>query len=120
MDQATVDVKRFLRTLRQSPYRIERAIIFGSRARGDHLEESDLDLILVSGDFEGVFFTDRSSQVHRYWDGYLGLEVLCYTPGEFEKKRRRIGLVQDALREGIEVPMNGEGEENLEVGGITQ
>lgn len=114
MGRATVEVRRFLRRLRQSPYHIERAIIFGSRARGDHLEESDLDLILVSRDFKGVFFTDRSSQVHRYWDGDLGLEVLCYTPEEFEKKRRMIGLVQDAIREGIEIPVNGEGEESHE------
>ncbi|MFQ6058104.1 MAG: nucleotidyltransferase domain-containing protein [Anaerolineae bacterium] len=117
MDRETVEVRRFLSRLRQSPYHIERAIVFGSRARGDHLVDSDLDLILVSKDFEDVFFTDRSSQVHRYWDGDLGLEVLCYTPEEFEKKRRMIGLIQDAVREGVEIPVNGEGEESHEARG---
>jgi predicted nucleotidyltransferase len=31
-----------------------RVILFGSRARGDHLADSDIDLILVSRTFEGI------------------------------------------------------------------
>lgn len=34
--------------------RVEKAIFFGSRARDDWLESSDVDTILVSPDFEGV------------------------------------------------------------------
>lgn len=108
MGREADEVRRFLKRLKG--YDIEKAILFGSRARGDHLEESDLDLILVSKDFEGIFFTDRISKVYRFWDGDLSLEVLCYTPEEFEKKKGMIGLVQDAVREGIEIPTNGEDE----------
>ncbi|MFQ6016026.1 MAG: nucleotidyltransferase domain-containing protein [Anaerolineae bacterium] len=98
-------MRRFLKRIKG--YRIEKAIIFGSRARGDHLKESDLDLILVSKGFEGILFTDRISRVYRFWDGDFSLEVLCYTPEEFEKKKRMIGLVQDAVREGIEISLDG-------------
>ena len=85
--------------------RVERAILFGSRVRGDALLSSDLDLILVSPDFEGVFFTDRPMAVVDAWDfeGAPPLEVLCYTPEEFERKRARIGIVRTALEEGIAV-----------------
>ena len=84
-------------------YNIHEAIFFGSRARGDYLEHSDVDLIVVSDDFEGVFFPDRSTAMYRFWDGGLPLEVLCYTVKEFEKKKRMIGLVQDAVAEGVSV-----------------
>ena len=85
-----------------------RVILFGSRARGDALRTSDLDLIVVSRAFEGVAFTDRASMVLRVlWEEgvRLGVDVdlLCYTPGEFEAKVREIGVVSEAVRYGVEL-----------------
>jgi hypothetical protein len=31
------------------------------------------------------------------------LEVLCYTPQEFEKGKKQLGIIQEALKEGIEI-----------------
>ena len=78
-------------------------IFFGSRVRGDHLKSSDYDLIVVSKDFEGIFFTDRISKMYKYWKSENALEVFCYTPEEFEKKKRQIGIVRQAVEEGMEV-----------------
>lgn len=101
MDEETLaEVKRFLEMLeRECP--LERAILFGSRARGDHLHYSDVDLLLVSDAFEGIAFPNRPSKLYQYWEGELPLEILCYTPTEFDKKRQMIGLVRDAMKEGI-------------------
>ena len=33
-----------------------------------------------------------------------GLELLCYTPEEFEMRREELGLVQVACTEGFELP----------------
>jgi predicted nucleotidyltransferase len=85
-------------------FQIEKAIIFGSRIRGDYLENSDLDIILVSSDFSGIPFTDRMTRIYEFyshWKAPYSLEILCYTPEEFTRKKRMIGLVQDASREGI-------------------
>ncbi|CAB50264.1 nucleotidyltransferase domain-containing protein [Pyrococcus abyssi] len=79
-------------------------IFFGSRARGDYLKDSDYDIIIVSESFKGKHFTDRSSEVLRVlWkEGIVGdFEVLCYTPEEFERKKKAYGIVREALREGI-------------------
>lgn len=100
MGKEIAQVKMFLEKV-QRDFRIKRAILFGSRVRGDYLKHSDIDLILVSDDFEGVSFPDRSSKMYPYWKGDFPLEVLCYTVKEFEKKKEMIGLVQDALKEGI-------------------
>jgi hypothetical protein len=96
-------LERFLAGLRQ--FHLDRAILFGSCATGEWIEESDIDLILVSDDFEGVFFPDRTSLVHKYWPYRHGLDVLCYTRREFEKKRKMLGIVQTALEEGISLPI---------------
>ncbi len=100
--EVLAQVTRFLQAVGER-YRLQKAILFGSRARGDHFQHSDIDLLLVSGDFAGIPFPDRPSQLYVYWEGELPLEMLCYTPEEFERKRQMIGLVRDAVREGIEL-----------------
>ena len=55
----------------------QQVLIFGSRARGDALEHSDLDLILVSRDFEGVPWLDRPLRVHEACDIRFGIELLA-------------------------------------------
>ena len=83
-------------------FKISAAYLFGSRARGDFLKSSDFDVILVSDDFEGVFFSKRIAQTYPFWRHYPEeIEPLCYTPEEFEKKRRETGIVKTAVSEGI-------------------
>lgn len=93
----------FLRRARKK-YRIEKAIFFGSRARNDHFKTSDYDIILVSQDFRGVFFTKRTAMMYDFWKHYpLEIEPLCYTPNEFEVKKKERGIVSQAIKEGIEL-----------------
>lgn len=85
-------------------FRIEQAILFGSRARGDELVDSDYDVVLVSPDFEGVFFSQRSASMYDFWKHWpIEIEPLCYTPEEFEIKKKQIGIVSEAVKEGIPV-----------------
>jgi len=83
-------------------YRITQALFFGSRARGDHIADSDYDIVLVSPDFQGVFFSQRSALMYDFWQHWpLEIEPLCYTPEEFEIKKQQIGIVNEAVREGV-------------------
>lgn len=100
MDKIIIDFAKKVK----NNYNIQKIFLFGSRARGDYLKNSDYDVIIVSHDFEGVFFTKRISEIYKFWNGYpLDIEPLCYTPEEFEKKSKQIGIVQQALKEGIEI-----------------
>lgn len=86
----------------RAKYRITQAILFGSRARGDHLADSDYDIVLVSPDFQGIFFSRRSALMHDFWTHWpLDIEPLCYTPAEFEKKKAQIGIVSKAVGERV-------------------
>ncbi|MCD6403199.1 MAG: nucleotidyltransferase domain-containing protein [Candidatus Aenigmarchaeota archaeon] len=81
----------------------EKVILFGSRAKGEYLKHSDYDFIIVSKKFEGMNFLKRMEKVYELWDKDVPMDVLCYTPKEFEKKRKEIGIVREALKKGVEL-----------------
>ena len=81
----------------------DRVIAFGSRVRGDALRSSDLDLIVVASAFEGVPWLDRQVLVHETTGAPFGMDVLCYTPSEFERKLEEIGIVRSAAEHGLEL-----------------
>ncbi len=106
MDTETVEQAR---TLIQSiaddqDITLNQIIVFGSRSRDDYREHSDIDLVLVSPDFEDVSKLDRSTAFYLDWD-YDTLpdpEFICLTPEEFEeKKQRKPHIVRTAVEEGI-------------------
>lgn len=81
----------------------ERVILFGSRVRGEALTHSDLDVLIVSAAFEGVAWLDRSPRVVADCDIRLGVELLCYTPAEFQRKKQELGIVRAAVDEGVDL-----------------
>ena len=80
-----------------------KVLVFGSRARGDALKHSDLDLLIVSEAFEEVRWLDRPVRVAEECDIRFGVEMLCYTPEEYERKRRELGIVRTATEEGVDL-----------------
>lgn len=94
------EVVRFVKRLKRG-VSLDRVILFGSRARGDWLLDSDVDLVIVSPDFEGRPFNERVGEVLRSWKGRVNLDPICLTPREFSERSRRITIVREALRTGI-------------------
>ncbi|MFH1751503.1 MAG: nucleotidyltransferase domain-containing protein, partial [archaeon] len=78
-------VKEFIKKVKNK-FKVEKLLLFGSRARNDYLNNSDYDFLIVSRDFEKVHFLDRISLVLKKTMPDFGIDVLCYTPKEFEKK----------------------------------
>lgn len=77
--------------------------VFGSRARGDALEDSDLDVLIVARSFVRVPWPDRAATILKQADVVHAIEFLCYTPAEFARKRRELGTVSAAVEEGVRV-----------------
>ncbi|NPA97202.1 MAG: nucleotidyltransferase [Crenarchaeota archaeon] len=107
MKEVSEEIKRIASAIRK---RLPDAkiLLFGSRARGDYLRSSDIDLIIVSSRFRGIHFTDRASLILKIlWESdtlpRTGIDLLCYTPEEFEKKSKEISIVREALKHGIEL-----------------
>jgi predicted nucleotidyltransferase len=64
-------------------YKPERAILFGSYARGDADEYSDLDVIVIKR--TGKRFFDRAIELAGLINPTFALDVLVYTPQEIEQ-----------------------------------
>ncbi len=82
-------------------FNIKRVIFFGSRVSGKATEDSDIDLIIVSDDFKGMGFFERGAMMYNYWKALIPIDFLCYTEEEFNKLKKRISIVSDAIRHGI-------------------
>ena len=79
-----------------------KAIAFGSFARGDSDEFSDLDLMIVAGSRR--VFLERFKDFLDMWSDspVKPLDVLVYSPAEFERMRRRENpFIMAAITEGL-------------------
>ncbi|MFQ6052413.1 MAG: nucleotidyltransferase domain-containing protein [Candidatus Hydrothermarchaeota archaeon] len=70
----------------------DRIILFG-----------DNNILVVSRKFEGMSSLERLYLLHELWDYDFHAEIYAYTPEEFEVKKKEIGIVKQAVKEGIEV-----------------
>ena len=103
MDKKRTDeIDQFLKRVERE-FKPEHIILFGSRAGEDYLEQSDYDIIVVSEMFEGIHFLERIRMLYELWDYDFDLDILAYTPEEFEAKKKEIGIVSEAVKEGIEL-----------------
>ena len=75
-------------------------LAFGSRARGEGLAHSDLDVLIVSEAFRTVRWLDRPGRVIDALGLSFGVDLLCYTPEEYAAKREELGVVRTASEEG--------------------
>lgn len=109
MDKVEVKIKKdlndFIRKVAKK-IKIEKVMLFGSRARGDAGASSDIDLIIISEDFYGKRSFERPVGLYRLWWNRADkkeIDIICLTPEEFEIMKKRIGAIRDAAREGIEI-----------------
>lgn len=81
--------------------RLVRAVLFGSKARGEGDDSSDIDILLV---VEGMEPRDRRAASRAAWEAGISegavLCAHCYSADEFERQRR-LPFLATVLKEGI-------------------
>jgi predicted nucleotidyltransferase len=81
---------------------IKKAILFGSYAKGNNNPDSDVDLAIFSGYFEGkarvegITFLLMNAMEYK-----IDLEPIAFTDKEYEE---RLGIVAEIIDTGIEIP----------------
>jgi len=81
---------RELANLLKSEHKVNKVYLYGSFARGDFNEGSDIDLIIV-GEFQGKM----PQRIKKIFDlTSLPVEPLVYTEAEFEQMKQRPFLKQ--------------------------
>ena len=75
-------------------------ILFGSYARGDANENSDVDFMIITESDLPRY--KRSRELYKIFKPYpFGMDLIVYTPQEIEKaKKSPISFVSNVLREG--------------------
>ncbi len=92
--------------------RVEEAYVFGSRVRGDALETSDVDAVIVSSSFRGVRFLDRLEIVYRVeWEESIEpwVGVTPLTSEELEERLRLSAVLRGASRYWLRVKPRRDG-----------
>ena len=82
-DKISFIIELFLEELKKNNINIEQAILFGSYAQGTYTSWSDIDLALVSSDFEGDRFKDRDKIRRIKLKISSDLEPIPYPPNAF-------------------------------------
>lgn len=98
--EAAQEIEEFIKQVKNR-YHPDLVLLFGSRARGDHLKHSDYDILIVSEAFEGIHFLKRIFYLLKFWDYNFDVDIIPYTPAEFNKKRNQIGTINQVVKEGI-------------------
>jgi len=76
-------------------------ILFGSHARGEAHEWSDIDLVIVSDTFRDVPRPNRHRPFFKILWNKRSVDVIGLTPEEFERMRQWPGVIGTADKEGI-------------------
>lgn len=86
--------------------RVEKAILFGSYALGKAGKDSDIDLVILSPDFEKVSVSDRFDILYharedpKTWE--FGMDIFGYTPQEYENASS-LTTLGEVKETGIEI-----------------
>ena len=102
-----MDKKRSYREVKSFVEKVKRAvrpdvvILFGSRASGETWQQSDYDFIIVSPVFEGMHWLERISLLIKLWNLPKDIDILPYTPAEFEAKKKTSSFIRSALKKSV-------------------
>jgi len=80
---------------------LDKMILFGSYARNKQSESSDVDLLVVSDDFENVKSFKRAKDLYLDWDVDVDVDFVCLTNKELKRKKNEVGIISEALKEGV-------------------
>ena len=102
--EITAIIAGFCAQLRALGIRVDQAILFGSHARGEAREGSDIDVLIVSSDFASLNTRERMEQLGtaaaRLWQP---IEAMACTPAELVHVEPAT-LLEEILRTGVQVP----------------
>ncbi|MBC7342012.1 MAG: nucleotidyltransferase domain-containing protein [Clostridia bacterium] len=89
--------KELNRFIREVPEKIgaERVLVFGSLAQNTFHEWSDLDVVVIA--HSTVPFMDRIGQILKQFRPRVGLDLLVYTPEEWDRLVKESSFVKEEI-----------------------
>ena len=104
--QVTEAIKRFKLALEALEIRVESIVAFGSYAAGTAQEHSDIDLAVISDDFQGIDIFKRLEIVGTALARAKimePIEALAYTRKEYDSRQQGTFLGDEVKAKGVRV-----------------
>ncbi len=80
-------ISRFRAALERNRINIDQIVLFGSWATNTQREGSDIDLVVISKDFDGKGYWERLDLLSdAIYEVFAPIEAVAFTPEEWEKK----------------------------------
>ena len=101
----TKDIQSIIRKV-LAGIELEKVILFGSRARGDFIEESDYDILIIVKDRLNIKEKIRLTKQLRQKFAKEGIDadIIIKSKDEIEYYRDKIGsVIKSALEEGVAI-----------------
>lgn len=76
-------VKRYLRELIKHKIRVDKAYLYGSYSRGNYHKDSDIDIIIISDDFQGIGIYDYKKIIPYRRNIDVKIEPIAYKTEDF-------------------------------------
>ncbi len=105
VDIKTLDIYEsisdFIRRVNKN-YLLQKAFLFGSFAKGNFTDESDIDIALISAKFIGNRFIDNVNVGVLTWGINTRIEPVAFRPEDFNVDNM---LAAEIISNGIEIPI---------------
>ncbi|RLG88227.1 MAG: DNA polymerase III subunit beta [Thermoprotei archaeon] len=88
-------IERFVKAIRDR-YDDAEIYLFGSYAKGTWVDDSDVDIIVISKHFSTMQLEERIRALRILANSKIPFQILAYTPEEFKKVLRKSIVLQDA------------------------
>jgi predicted nucleotidyltransferase len=100
-DEGITIACRFREAVLAKGYPVQRVVVFGSVARDEATEDSDLDIAVICEPFAASRMEENLALRRLCWDIDVRIEPCCLHANDFEN--RLFALPLEVEREGIEV-----------------
>jgi predicted nucleotidyltransferase len=91
-------ISAFIKTLESRGIRTDKLILFGSYATGQFREDSDIDLVIISRDFNNKSYWDRIDILAgAIYEIFEPIEATAFTPEEWQSRE---SLIADFAENG--------------------
>ena len=94
-------ITKFITLVKEEDIQIEKVILFGSYAKGNYHQDSDIDLAIISDDFkEGEYIKNMSKLILKASEIRADIQTIPFSVKEYKEP---IGIMEEILKTGIEL-----------------
>ena len=80
-------LSRFKQALENENIHVQKMVLYGSWAKKSQREDSDIDVVVISKDFENKKYWERIDLLsNAIYDVFAPIEAVAFTPNEWNKK----------------------------------